>query len=105
MVKGCENHESESAKIAEKFLKDQKLSASDISSIKNLILATKIEYEPTNVLEGLIRDADCSHLASKNFTDMTELLRKEVELTSDKSFNETEWLQENIEFFTKKHRY
>ena len=105
LVKGCDNHEAESANIAEKFLKDQKISATDISSIKDLILATKIEYEPTSVLEGLIRDADCSHLASKNFSDMTELLRKEVELTSNKSFNETEWLHENIEFFTKRHRY
>ncbi len=105
LVKGCENHEAESANIAEIFLKDQNISAAEISSIKELILATKIEYEPTNVLEGLIRDADCSHLASKNFSDMTELLRKEVELTSNKSFNETEWLHENIEFFTKRHRY
>jgi predicted metal-dependent HD superfamily phosphohydrolase len=105
LVKGCENHESESANIAEKFLKDHKIPSSDIKSIKELILATKIEYEPTNVLEGLIRDADCSHLASKNFSNMTELLRKEMELTSNKSFNETEWLHENIEFFTKKHRY
>ena len=105
LVKGCKNHEAESANIAEKFLKEKKVPGSEIKSIKDLILATKIEYEPTNVLEGLIRDADCSHLASKNFSDMTELLRKEVELTDNKSYNETEWLNENIDFFTKKHRY
>ncbi|MBT8394385.1 MAG: phosphohydrolase, partial [Bacteroidia bacterium] len=34
-----------------------------------------------------------------------ELLRKEVELTSNKSYSETEWLYENIKFFTKRHRY
>ncbi len=105
LTKGCENHESESVVIAEKFLKEQKVSDSEINSIKELILATKIEYQPRNVLEDLIRDADCSHLASKNFSNMTELLRKEVELTSKKSYSETEWLHENIEFFTKKHRY
>ncbi len=105
LVKGCGNHESESAVIAEKFLKEQKVPDSEIKSVKELILATKIEYQPKNVLEGLIRDADCSHLASKNFSDLTEILRKEVELTSNKSYNESEWLHENIEFFTKKHRY
>lgn len=104
-IKGCENHESESAVIAEKFLKDQKVDDSDIKVVKDLILVTKMENEPTNVLEGLIRDADCAHLASKNFSDVSELLRKEMELTMNKSFTEAEWLHENIEFLTKKHRY
>ncbi len=104
-VKGCENHESESALIAEKFLTKQNIPKSEVDTIKTLILATKMEYEPSNVLEGLIRDADCSHLASKNFSDVSELLRKEMELTMNKSFTEAEWLNENIEFLTKKHRY
>lgn len=104
-INGCENHESESAVIAEKFMKEQKIPKSDIDAIKTLILSTKMENEPTNVLEGLIRDADCSHLASKNFSDVSELLRKEMELTMNKSFTDSEWLHENIEFLTKKHRY
>ena len=104
-VKGAEGHEEESAMIAEKFLKDQKMKNSEIKSIKALILATKMENEPTNILEGLIRDADCAHLASKNFFDVSELLRKELELTVDKTFTDAEWLNENIEFLTKNHRY
>ncbi len=104
-VKGFENHEDESALIAEKFLKDQKINDSDINIVKKLILVTKIENEPSNVLEGLIRDADCAHLASKNFSDVSELLRKEMELTMNKTFTDSEWLNENIEFLTKKHRY
>ena len=43
LVEGCENHESESAVIAEEFLKKQKISEDEIKSIKDLILATKIE--------------------------------------------------------------
>lgn len=104
-IKGCENHESESAVIVEKFLKEQNIKKSDIDAIKALIISTKMENEPTNKLEGLIRDADCAHLASKNFSDVSELLRKEMELTMNKSFSDSEWLNNNIEFLTKKHRF
>ena len=97
-VNGHENHEKESALIAESFLKEQNIPKADISEIKNLILSTEMEAEPANHLEGLIRDADCAHLASKNFIDVNELLRKELELTTNKSFSDAEWLHENIEF-------
>lgn len=104
-VKGCENHEVEGTLIAEDFLTEQKVPKSEIKTITSLILATKMKHEPANILEGLIRDADCAHLASKNFSDVSELLRKEMELTMNRSFTEAEWLHENIEFLTKKHRF
>ena len=104
-VKGHKNHETESALIAETFLKEQNIPKEDISEIKKLILSTEMEVEPANPLEGLIRDADCAHLASKNFIDVNELLRKELELTTNESFSDAEWLHENIEFLSKKHRY
>ena len=50
-------------------------------------------------------DADCAHLASKNFFDYTFLLRKEWELTGVKSVSDSEWIDENIEFFTQQHRF
>ncbi|WP_460217758.1 Pycsar system effector family protein [Psychroserpens sp. MEBiC05023] len=104
-IKDPKNHEEESAQIASAFLKNQNVSQNDINSISQLILATKMGYEPNNELEKIIRDADSSHLASKNYKDICELLRKEWELTCDRSLSESEWLNENIQFLTHQHRF
>jgi len=63
-------------------------------------LATEMHYEPKNNLEGLIRDADCAHVSSKNYENYASLLRKEWELTIGKKVSKPEWLQENIKFLT-----
>ncbi len=104
-VVGIENHEEESVKIANSFLQNNKVDASRITVISNLILATKINYTPKNDLEKIIADADCAHLGSKNFFDYTSLLRKEWELTGLKKVDDAEWLTINIDFFTEKHRF
>jgi predicted metal-dependent HD superfamily phosphohydrolase len=104
-TKTIENHEAESVKIAIGFLKKNQVSEADITIISHLILATKMGYEPKNILEKIIRDADCSHVGSKNFSDITELLRKEWELACNKIMTDAEWLQENIKFLTKNHRF
>ena len=104
-VKGAENHEEESVVVATKFLKEHKVSEKRISAISNLILATKMDYEPKDELEEIIADADCAHLASKKFLDYTSLLRKEWELTGLKTVSDEEWIAGNIDFFTQKHRF
>lgn len=104
-IKTIENHEDESVKIASGFLTDQGYKSDDIDAVCHLIQATNMTHEPTNHLEKLIRDADCSHIGSKNYINTSELLRKEWELTNSKTLSEQEWLAENIEFLTKKHRF
>jgi len=104
-TKVIENHEDESAKIASEFLTEQGCSKDEIDTICSLILATKMNFEPTNQLEKIIRDADCAHIGSKNYIDISELLRKEWELTCDKQLTEAEWLEENINFLSVKHRF
>ncbi|WP_400076448.1 Pycsar system effector family protein [Winogradskyella sp. R77965] len=104
-TKTCDGHEEESTIIAESFLIKHDVTKEDIESVKQLILATKMVYEPKNKLEKIIRDADCSHIASKNYDGLKALLRKEWELTMDKFLSDTDWLQENIEFLTNHHRF
>ncbi|TBN05388.1 HD domain-containing protein [Hyunsoonleella flava] len=99
-TKTIENHEKESVKIAEGFLKSENVSKADIEMISKIILATEMGYEPKNLLEELIRDADCAHVSSKKYEDYTALLRKEWELTLNKKISKTEWLEENINFLT-----
>jgi predicted metal-dependent HD superfamily phosphohydrolase len=95
-----DGHEEESANIARSFLKRQNVNEEKITSVCNIIRATDVSLSPKNRLESLIRDADCSHVASKNYEDYASLLRKELELTTGKTFSKSGWLKENIEFLT-----
>jgi predicted metal-dependent HD superfamily phosphohydrolase len=104
-IKTTENHEEESVQIAAAFLKENKVSDDRIKDITALILVTKMGSRPKDALEKIIIDADCSHVGSKDFFDYTYLLRKEWELTGFKNVSDTEWVAENIEFFTQKHRF
>ncbi|MEW4923804.1 Pycsar system effector family protein [Algibacter sp. 2305UL17-15] len=104
-TKGVKNHEDESVIIAKDFLESQNCPKADIKVICDLILATKIDAVPNNQLEKIIRDADCSHIGSKNYLEISELLRKEWELQCNKTFTEIEWLDENIDFLSTKHRF
>jgi predicted metal-dependent HD superfamily phosphohydrolase len=96
-VDGAKNHEEHSVKLAKKYLKE-KLPDQDIAVIIKLIMATKINHTPNNILEKIIRDADCSHLASKKFHNTSNLLKEEFKLTKVQEYSELEWSKENISF-------
>lgn len=104
-TKSADNHEKESVQILTDFLKVQNVEEKRIKAISNIILATVMGYKPKNILEKIIVDADCAHLASKNFFDYTSLLRKEWELTRLKTVTYQDWIKENINFFTVQHRF
>ena len=100
-----ENHEEHSVGIAKKFLKEHQVSEDFIDQVSHLIMATKMEYEPLNQYESVIRDADSAHFKDKDYSGVSELLRREWELSMDKKYTDIEWIEENISFFTKYHRY
>jgi len=104
-INGCENHEEQSVELAINFLKEQNVSEERIEQISSLILATKMGYEPQNLFEQIIRDADCSHFANKNYNDISELLRAEWEIINKKMYSNIEWTEENISFFRKHHQF
>ncbi|REH56745.1 putative metal-dependent HD superfamily phosphohydrolase [Tenacibaculum gallaicum] len=95
-----ENHEEESIKIATEFLKTKEASGSVIDEVSRLIASTKIGAKPQRELEKVLKDADCSHVGSKNYTDFSELLRKERELVCNKKIKTVEWDDANLEFLT-----
>ncbi|MCG8795616.1 Pycsar system effector family protein [Tenacibaculum finnmarkense] len=103
-TKSIENHEEESVKIVTVFLKKNGVSEAIISEVSQLILVTKICVKPVTKLEKIIKDADCAHLGSKNFSDYTSLLRKEWELTKQQVVSDEKWTEDNIQFLTK-HRF
>ncbi|AUC80587.1 phosphohydrolase [Nonlabens sp. MB-3u-79] len=103
-IHGAENHEEESAKIAELFLTEQKEEQEQIDLVKKLILATKFDDVPKCPLEEMIRDADASHFAKDYYQETSELLKQEMKLRGCEYSNK-EWRKENIKVFTEKHRY
>lgn len=104
-TKGIENHEESSVGIAKDFLSSKHYNPESIEAVCQLIMATKMEHKPETRMEKIIRDADCSHIGSKSYLEVSELLRKEWELLCNKTYTETEWLEENINFLSTKHRF
>lgn len=104
-VNNHENHEDESVVLASEFLKTHQVDVNDIESVLQLIRATKMGYEPQNVLEFIIKDADVAHLGSKDYEDISQLLRYEWESTLSKVYTDSEWTNENIVYATKHHHF
>lgn len=97
-TKSDTDHEQESVKIFHQFSKNNKISEDDTATIKNLILATKIDTNPITNLEKIIKDADCSHLASKDFFEISETLRLELQSKSGEKISKSNWTKMNLDF-------
>ena len=100
-----ENHEAESQKIAEEFLKQNNYDAGNINKVLKYILATKVGETPESLPEKIIKDADCGHFASDDFEDVSELLRQEFKMVKKQNFNVNEWIDENLKVLTEKHQF
>ena len=79
-TQGHEQHERKSCKIAKEFLEKQGYDAEGIKQVQACIMATQMIYEPKNLSEQIIRDADASHFAQKSYLETCELLREELSL-------------------------
>lgn len=104
-IEGYDNHEKESAKIAEAFLKEKGQSDEFIKSVSNLIMATVKDYVPKTHLEKIIKDADYAHLMGAEYATTCELLRLELKNTGIVNFTNSEWTKENLNFLLNKHRF
>ena len=99
-----DNHEEESVAIATNFLKNEGVSEEIIGEVSRLVAITKMGVSPSTEVEKILKDADCSHVGSKNYSDFNELLRKERELVCDRTIKDVEWDDANLNFLTK-HRF
>ena len=70
-------HEKISAKLSSQILPKYGFSETDIQIINSLIIVTKLEEKPKNLLESIIRDADLEYLGSEDFIKISPLLKKE----------------------------
>lgn len=104
-IECAQNHEEEGVKIMKNFLHNENYPSNDIEDVSKLILATKITYEPQNLLEKIVKDADCSHFASHDYNDISDALRKEWELTNVRCYSNDEWNEGNLDMLKNKHKY
>lgn len=98
-------HEERSVEIAESWLKENEADEELIEDVSRIIRATKMGVEPQDISEQIIKDADTSHLAKDYFSETSEFLRQELRLQHIKNFSAQEWIEQNIELFTKKHQF
>lgn len=92
------NHESKSVDIAEQYLLSQNVSILNISIIKQLIYATKLNWKGSDYNSLLLRDADLAHLAAESFLEISNKLRKEYNFLKGEKITSMEWNHRNIEF-------
>ena len=76
-----------------------------IEKVKKLILATKFDFETSDDLESILKDADASHFAKDYFEETSEFLRQELQLQGIANYTPTEWINENIKMFTEQHKF
>ncbi|RBP33098.1 putative metal-dependent HD superfamily phosphohydrolase [Oceanihabitans sediminis] len=91
-------HEEESVKIALSFLEKHAVAKESQDQIKQLILATNKDYIPSNKLECILKDADCGHLASSDYIEISDYLLKEINAKNQSEISDLEWMQENLKF-------
>lgn len=104
-TKGTENHEENSSLIAKEFLHKNTYDNAKIDKIISNIMATKRHYEPKNVYEKIIRDADSSHLGQKSYNETCEILKEELADLGIAEYSNREWRDANIDMFQKEHEF
>ncbi|MDW5289905.1 Pycsar system effector family protein [Formosa sp. PL04] len=99
-VKIDAGHEEESVKIAHQFMVNSGFSQADLSTVETLILATKMDVIPDSQLEKIMKDADCAHVASDDFFEISEKLRLELKYKNEQDIPELDWLIKNKSFIS-----
>lgn len=93
--------EKVSAEVAKKVLKNLGYNQTQINLVADLILATKREKEPKNLLEKILLDADLDNLGREDFFERNSALRKEQGKLDVPDY---EWHKKTYDFL-KNHRY
>ena len=98
-------HEEIGADLATEYLRSLDYPEAGVDTIRKLILVTKLDIEPTNTIEGIISDADLAHVGVKEFNEISELLRLEIENIEHREFTTEKWEESNLEFLSSQNWY
>jgi predicted metal-dependent HD superfamily phosphohydrolase len=103
-VEAIEGHEEKSVEIATAFLRQNGYPQNKIDRVAGCIRATRMPQKPKTLMEKVLCDADISHLARKDFLEISERIRLEIEHRMGRKLAEEEWLTMNLRFVAG-HRY
>lgn len=103
-LKGQENHEEASCKIAQTYLPDYGYDHRQIAQICGMIIATRIPQMPKTHLEQIICDADLDYLGRDDFFEIGQKLFQELKVYGILQ-DEKEWDQLQIRFLEKHHYF
>ncbi len=99
-----EDHEAQSVRVAEEFLKPNNYPDEKIKRVADGILATRMNHVPVNLMEEVIHDADYINLANPDNIKQSRLLKLESVNFGAEEPSEEEWLTEELKFLVN-HRY
>lgn len=99
-----ENHEKFSREVAASYLARAEYPVKWISRVCALIMATKRNHTPNNVLEQVIQDADRYYFSASNYWEMSDQLRNELEW-SGQIFTDDAWLSYQRRHFNEHHYF
>lgn len=103
--KGADNHEQRSCQHARAFLMKYNYPEQDLKKVLDCIMATRWPYNPENLLEEILCDADMSHLGSPTYWDRCSRVRQELNLTQKRLMSEREWVDFELNFILGHHYY
>lgn len=97
-------HEDASIELATAFFRNQQADEALIEQINKLINATRLEVEPDNLMEAVLKDADLYNLSTPNALENSRMIRNEWKIFCARDFTDEEWDRFNYRFF-KDHNY
>jgi uncharacterized protein len=101
---GQDDHENSSCKIAREYLPAFNYSAGEITTICDIIMATKLPQRPYNKLGEIICDADLDYLGRNDFFILSKRLFSELVITHHLE-NEQEWDKQQVSFLRSHHYF
>jgi len=97
-VKGKDGHEHKAIEDATRLLREWGASDKKIAEVNAAIKATEMPQNPSDIVGQVLCDADLYHLSNGDLFETGQRLRKELELTKDKTFTDKEWISNNLAF-------
>jgi len=97
-IKAYTGHEAVSSELAEIFLLEHNYPPEQITVVKELIDATKLVYEPKNLLQRIIKDADLNNLGQKKYMKTIASLRSEMKTFLGLEYEDAAFMEMNIKF-------
>ena len=99
-----EDHEELSCKLARKYLPDYSYSPEQTERICTLIMATKLPQSPTDLLAGLLCDADLYYMGGNQYESNANRLFEEYKKFGSVKTT-TEWDLQQLEFLSGHHYF